>query len=229
MWRERPVAVTTTGSTRKARNARILPPLAATSEGRRTRSATSAMVTAVTKATGQKPCARDAIAVSLLLGLLEPVDQGRELGVRPLPLLAVLLAVDRLFLLEELGEERLVVLGGRRRQVGAGHLLRLGRALDAGRRDRVAEVALLAEEDGLAVRRRGGRRGGGAVARAEEGHREEGHEEEERDAHSLSDSHGLSFRRSNILRSWGIVRAGPGGPTYPTARFSFLFLAYPNG
>src|SRR3954471_13112158 len=115
----------------------------------------------------------------LLLGFLQPVDQRAELRVRPLPLLAVLLALDRLFLLDELGEERLVVLGGRRRQVGTGDLLRLGLPFDAGGRDRVTEIALLGEQSRLGVRppRRRCRN-------------------EERNRQSLSRSHELSFLRA---------------------------------
>src|SRR5437868_5518944 len=106
IWRFKPVAVTRTGSTRKARNASTRPPRAAVSEGRSTTSAMSARVTAVASATVRKPAPVEVIE-ALLPGLLEPIDHRAELRVRPLPLLAVLLAVHHLFLLEELGEERL--------------------------------------------------------------------------------------------------------------------------
>src|SRR5215212_101686 len=92
---------------------------------------------------------------SLFLLLLHPGGQGAELFVAAREGLGVLLAPEVALLPQELDQHRGVLLGGVVGDVRALHLLGLGGGLDAGRRDRVAHVALLGQEERLAVQRLG--------------------------------------------------------------------------
>src|SRR5436305_12378295 len=139
----------------------------------------------------------------------------------------MLLAADLPLLAEELGQRGGVLLGGEIGQVGSGHLLGLQCPFDAGRRDRLTEVALLGEEDRLAVQLGRGR---GATGRAgvEGGEHDRRGEHRQRKADRLL--HGISFSERSVGSDGHDLNTGPERWRRPEGRFfKILTPARPRG
>src|SRR6185369_159738 len=100
---------------------------------------------------GDSPLSQSISRINLLLLRQDPVDERLHVAVRELDVLRMLLAVPVRFLVQELGDGGGIELDVD--QVRSLHGGSLGGGFDPGGRNRMAHVALLGHEDGLAVRR----------------------------------------------------------------------------